>query len=557
MKTIADAVGRIQKTLNAPKLKSAIARMDATLARADADFSEDDHPRGPDGKFAAKGGISAAAKHGVEAYKKALKAGAAMKPQGLIKHMIKSGQYSEKDIWEAAKDTFDLTDDKKKWVKHSYYKLKHESGDKNFPPLPKESTVSVEPEPSDADLEAELAEVLESFNTPPEPEPPPAPPPPSPPVAPPPPAPAPAPTAAAAALGWFPDTMSDQEKKKLIQNVPSNIQDKFKAILGHYENLTDENKPKIYEKFTEISKAAEKTGDDYEKAVFALADIKGYGMSVSATNSAIQQWKSDIQATMAKAPASYTPTTASQQAAFSKLSAAPHKRKNNVEYYENSEGQEVECVLKTDTKNIPGDFYAKVSSAYGGEVTHAKADSYAVDNAMEDYHYSTYSKFSTAEVTALSIYQGSGHRDINAVLRGGQTSDPSIDKSIKGITAAINKGFVPADTPVYRGIKATLEEISGFSDPKMAVGRVFEHKSFVSCSRAETVSANFSKGDTEASSLLKFVIPAGTNGVVMSGQKTYEKEIVLQKNSTFLIEKVEMTPTGRPIVHVKYMGITK
>jgi hypothetical protein len=544
MKTIADAISRIQKTLNTPKLKSALARMDATLARADADFSEDDHPRGPDGKFAAKGGISGAAKHGVEAYKKTLKAGAAMKPQGLIKSMIKSGQYSEKDIWEAAKDTFDLTDDKKKWVKHSYYKLKHESGDKNFPPLPKESTVGVEPEPAAAPEPAP-------------PPPPPVPPPPPPPVAPPPTPPAPAPTAAAAALGWFPDTMSDQEKKKLIQNVPFNINTKFKTILDHYENLTDENKPKIYEKFTEISKAAEKTGDDYENAVFALADIKGYGMSVSATNSAIQQWKSDIQATMAKTPASYTPTTASQQAAFSKLSAAPHKRKNNVEYYENSEGQEVECVLKTDTKNIPGDSYAKVSSAYGGEVTHAKADSYAVDSAMEDYHYSTYSKFSTAEVTALSIYQGSGHRDINAALRSGQTSDPSINKSIKSITSAINKGFVPADTPVYRGIKATLEEISGFSDPKMAVGRVFEHKSFVSCSRAESVSANFSKGDTEASTLLKFVVPAGTNGVVMSGQKTYEKEIVLQKNSTFLIEKVEMTPTGRPIVHVKYMGITK
>ena len=146
MKTIADAVGRIQKTLNTHKLKSALARMDATLARADADFKEGDHPRDADGKFAAKAEISGPAAHGVEAYKKALKPGATMKPQGLIKHMIKSGQYSEKDIWEAAKDTFDLSDDKKKWVRHSYYKLKHESGDKeNFPPLPKESTVSVKP----------------------------------------------------------------------------------------------------------------------------------------------------------------------------------------------------------------------------------------------------------------------------------------------------------------------------------------------------------------------------------------------------------------------------
>jgi len=145
MKTIADAIGRIQKTLNTPNLKSALARMDATLARADADFKEGDHPRDADGKFAAKAEISGAAAHGVEAYKKALKPGAAMKPQGLIKSMIRSGQYSEKDIWEAAKDTFDLTDDKKKWVRHSYYKLKHESGDKNFPPLPKESTVEVKP----------------------------------------------------------------------------------------------------------------------------------------------------------------------------------------------------------------------------------------------------------------------------------------------------------------------------------------------------------------------------------------------------------------------------
>jgi hypothetical protein len=545
MKTLADAVGRIQKTLNTPKLKAALARMDATLARADADFKEGDHPRDADGKFASKGAISGAAKHGVEAYKKALKPGATMKPQGLIKNMIKAGQYSEKDIWEAAKDTFDLSDDKKKWVKHSYYDLKHKSGDKNFPPIPKESTVGLKPEPAAAPE--------------PEPVPTPAPVPEIAPVQ----APAPASTSPTASApepvptSKAPDNLSDKEKKNIIKNLPPNVGSMFTNVFKNYKKLTEENKQKVFEKFAEISNASGKTGDELENAVFSINEVKGGGLSVFVLNNAIKQWKSDLQAKMGAMPASYTPTTPSQSAAFKKISNTPHKQDRSVEYYENSEGKEVECVLNADTKNIPGDFYERVSSAYGGEVTHKRADSYEVDNAMHDYYYSTFSKLSTAEVSAISDYQGSDFTSINRALAGKEKPTPLTEKRIKNITAAIDKSFIPADTPVYRGIKASLEQITGFSDPAMAVGKVFEHKGFVSCTRSDAISERFSKGQNKGSTLLKFVVPAGANGVVMSGQTNYEKELLLQKNSTFLIEKVEMTKTGRPIVHVKYMGVSK
>jgi len=59
MKTIADAIGRIKNTLSMQrerKLNASLARMDSTLARVDAEFKEEDHPRSEDGKFGSKSG---------------------------------------------------------------------------------------------------------------------------------------------------------------------------------------------------------------------------------------------------------------------------------------------------------------------------------------------------------------------------------------------------------------------------------------------------------------------------------------------------------------------
>jgi len=58
---------------------------------------------------------------------------------------------------------------------------------------------------------------------------------------------------------------------------------------------------------------------------------------------------------------------------------------------------------------------------------------------------------------------------------------------------------------------------------------------------------------------VEMVLPAGTQGLVMKGQAGGEREIMLNANSVFRIDRVEHIVTGggtsaRHVVHVTYMG---
>jgi hypothetical protein len=522
MKTIVDALGRIQKTLNAPKLKSAIARMDATLARADADFSEDDHPRGPDGKFAAKGGISGAAKHGVEAYKKTLKAGAAMKPQGLIKSMIKSGQYSEKDIWEAAKDTFGLSDDKKKWVKHSYYDLKHKSGDKNFPPIPKESTVGMEPEPAAA----------------PEPAPVPAPAPPPPPPPPPPPAPPPVPPPAPV--------------------LPS-VKNELTSLQSAWANVLPENKPILEGKEKELLDALDhtkfSTTDEMLEAIKALEPIPfPVGMGQTSMNNFIEKVKNKYGVSVPASPATSTlPAGASkklQAETYAKAKKAGHHSFETVSKFEDASGNKVKSRLVVDTENIPYDGFAKVTAAYGNDTD---AMTQAVDSAMDIYADEVRKSLTLEEKSAISDYQGNFYKPVNKQLLGQLSPSSNVTKVINEIKGAIAKNFVPAETPAWRGLTCSMEELTGTNNVQEMVGRVFEHKNFCSVSRSIQTAKFFGE-----KTMLRFTVPAGVNGIVMTGQNGGEREIVLDSRSMFRVDRVEQTVTtygeAQHIAHVTYLG---
>jgi hypothetical protein len=102
---------------------------------------------------------------------------------------------------------------------------------------------------------------------------------------------------------------------------------------------------------------------------------------------------------------------------------------------------------------------------------------------------------------------------------------------------------------LFRGLNASLEKLSGFSDPEDSVGRSFVHKNFASCSRDIAVSKNFG-----SKCVLKFTLPAGAKSIVLGGQYS-EKETVLPRNATFRIDKVEQGKNGcQNLVHVTYIG---
>jgi hypothetical protein len=92
-----------------------------------------------------------------------------------------------------------------------------------------------------------------------------------------------------------PDNLSDKEKKSVIKNLPPNVGSMFNNVFKNYKKLTEENKQKVFEKFTEISDISEKTGDELENAVFSIDEVKGCGISGFVLNNAIRQWKLDIQ----------------------------------------------------------------------------------------------------------------------------------------------------------------------------------------------------------------------------------------------------------------------
>jgi hypothetical protein len=85
------------------------------------------------------------------------------------------------------------------------------------------------------------------------------------------------------------------------------------------------------------------------------------------------------------------------------------------------------------------------------------------------------------------------------------------------------------------------------------VGRVFEHKNFCSVSRSLQTAKFFGE-----KTMLRFTVPAGVNGIVMTGQNGGEREIVLDSRSMFRVDKVEQAVTtygeAQHIAYVTYLG---
>jgi hypothetical protein len=203
-----------------------------------------------------------------------------------------------------------------------------------------------------------------------------------------------------------------------------------------------------------------------------------------------------------------------------------------------------------DTDRIPKDEYAKVTSAYGAERGNGMTQ--AVDKAMREYSHHSFDKLDDDTKAAVAAYQGNSYGAINGALLAGSEGSGATKQKIQRIRKAIENSVIPADTPAFRGMRCSLKDLSGFDDPAKSVGRAFVHKNFASISRSEAKARDFGEDV-----MLKMTIPAGTRGLVM-GKQDWEREIMLQANSVFRIEKVEqkVSSSGKAqhLVHVIYMG---
>lgn len=338
------------------------------------------------------------------------------------------------------------------------------------------------------------------------------------------------------------------------------VKKEYETNKTHWAQILPQNKPPVEAMQKALDEAFNKpTAEEQAEAVKAIQAIPSpQGMGQTSANQFLDKVKQQYgvaekgeQHPHVGVASSTLPTGASQKlqdAIYNKAKDAPPKYVETVHKLQDANGNKVKAKLVADTENIPDDFYAKVTAAYGNE---HNGMTQAVDNAMLKYADKVQDRLTGAQKSALSSYQGSGYHAINDALRGKATPSASTQKIINDIKAAINSNYVPADTPVYRGLNSSLKALTGFDDPQQAVGRTFEHKNFASVSRSQQTAAGF--GTT---TILHFTVPAGTPGVVMPKQN-WEREIVLNARSMFKVDKVEQKVVNghtRHIVHCTYLG---
>lgn len=339
------------------------------------------------------------------------------------------------------------------------------------------------------------------------------------------------------------------------------LQTELADLKGKWKGILPVNKPPVDAMEQALDKALSMaTSEEQAQALSQITPIASpVGMGQKSANEFLAK---------AQQAAGITPTTAghpSNAPLSSSLPKGPGKKLQSEIFHalEDSPAVYIETVAKfegaggkikarnvVDTDRIPKDAYAKITAAYGAQRDDGMTQ--AVDKAMEEYVQHSFDKLDEDTKEAVRRYQGTDYGKINGALLAGSEGTDQTKKWIQSIRNAIDASVIPADTPAYRGMRCTLKDLSGFDDPAKSVGRAFVHKNFASISRSESKARDFGQ-----SVMLKMVVPAGTRGLVMDKQN-WEREIMLQANSVFRIDKVEqkVTASGKAqhLVHVTYMG---
>jgi hypothetical protein len=339
------------------------------------------------------------------------------------------------------------------------------------------------------------------------------------------------------------------------------------SLQQHWEKVGPSLKPTLDEKHEELKSAlSQPTAGAQKMAIASLKPIENAsGQGQKSMNAFISKVQNDYGVAPQPEPVALASNvTPSQQAAAQSgvaaaIKKAPHKNINHLNEYEDSHGNSVVAKQVSSTKNILGDHYNKVTAAYGNS---EDGTTDAVSQAMSDYWKDIDKTWNNSQKNAIYSYQNGGYDGINKHLLSGGKSDEHDGQGVKAskqiglLKEALKNSHVPADTPVYRGLKCDISKLTGFSNPADSVGRCFEHRCFASTSRSRQTSLGFG-----SNTLMKMTIPAGTPGLVVGGQitgdggKHYEKEIILGPRSMWRIDKYEANKLGaNHLIHCTYLG---
>jgi hypothetical protein len=331
------------------------------------------------------------------------------------------------------------------------------------------------------------------------------------------------------------------------------IHSEFASLAEHWDKILPDNQAVVGAQLQAFGNILSQSSDEAIKQ--ALGDTKpltGGGLAKDSANkilAALQNAYGASPTSSKPAAPAYKPSTPVQQAVYEKAKILPHAKQDSATWFESSTGSMLKSRLRTDTSKIPGDYYAKAVSAYGADPNNGMQG--AVDKVMSEYsNHQRHQVITPEENKVVAEYKDGDYHDMNNPLikNKGKLTTPRQKK----LQEAIRKCVVPADTPSWRGMSASLQDLSGFDDAEHSIGRCFEHYNFASCSRNRDTSSNF--GDKV---MLHFKIPAGAAGLVVDGSG--EREIVLPARSMFRIDKVEQKPTGyggtaKHVVYCTYLG---
>ena len=347
-------------------------------------------------------------------------------------------------------------------------------------------------------------------------------------------------------------------KGELVGTSTKEFHDQLKS---YWPSTLPENLTAVKEQDEKIEVALSLDTVEEQKAALAAIEPFGegsLGMAKKAMDSYLAKVKVDYGVSAeqsgpakGKTKAAAEPTPKQTVAAKAITALAP-RRSNTESWHVDADGKEVRAVLKINTKEIAHDGYAKVTAAYNGSPDNSL--SHHVDSAMSAYAAPVWETFTGPQHSAISSYKGSGYTAINnAMLAGTVDKNPEIKKKVNAISAAMKTSRLPADTPVYRGVRCDLKTFTGFDNPEDCIGKCFEHKNFASVSRRLETSQKFG-----TKVMMKMTLPAGMPAIVLAGgdQSGGEREIILDAKSIFRIDKVEKThyQDESYMLHVVYLG---
>lgn len=171
-----------------------------------------------------------------------------------------------------------------------------------------------------------------------------------------------------------------------------------------------------------------------------------------------------------------------------------------------------------------------------------------------------------AAFKAIQDYSLDGHRDINKLLDGQEISinipeyKESVAKKADLIADAIEGHHLPQDTQLYRGQK--LAEIFGSDAENLSfeelcakyTGTYYRKKCFTSSTTSLETARRFAAGRDKC--IISIHAPKGATAICMGGISCYEgfeEEVLIQKESVYRIEKIEMRD-GKIFITVTLVG---